>query len=298
MMKPKALTVLTLLLLSTLLLSAGCFEEYKAPAMDMISTVVVVKGSTQYCQQYPEECNPVTPDTTVAITYTVTETPTPSPTPVPTVTVEPTSIYRTIDPFAGGERWQGQWYIWTWPDVSGLQDANRGIVVYGHSYHDTLTQWNDPLGNYVKIIPPTGFRFLAVYAHHEDFGPDDTGLWGYGPSNFKLQFESRLHDEYPNYNKTYRLIELESSHSDYYNIDRLKPYAINRIYKGYGYSKTGGYYAEELWTLRRGQGNSWDGYILYLVPVSITDSDIRIVANFAGKDVNWRFDRNDVIYHI
>ena len=37
------------------------------------------------------------------------------------------------------------------------------------------------------------------------------------------------------------------------------------------------------------QANAWDGYILYEIPVSVNNNDIRIVGNFAGKNVDWIF---------
>ena len=307
----RAIPVVVLLtLLTCTIFSAGCFlDGAKQPVADALGNVVVVKGSAQYCAQFPDECKVnVTANATVGLTPTLSTCSltsntscsseslaplTTEPTPKPTVTVEPTSAYHNVDPFNGGERWQGQWFRWQWLNASGLQTANRGIVVYGHSYHDALTQWNSAWGNYLPILPPAGYRFLAVYVHQEDFGPDDNGIWGYASPYFHLQYNQQLYSNWTGYDKTVRIIELEDSHSDYYNIDRLKPYAINRIYIGKGHESTGGYYYEDLWGLRSGKGNSWDGYILYLVPISITDSDIRIVGNFAGESVNWRFDRAD-----
>ena len=42
-------------------LSAGCIsEETKVQALDAISPVVVLKGSTQYCNAFPDRCGNVT----------------------------------------------------------------------------------------------------------------------------------------------------------------------------------------------------------------------------------------------
>lgn len=296
----------TICLVSTVL-TAGCFEgiipqnvtteDVKTGALNAASGFVVIKGSAQYCVQYPDapDCpKPVTPN--VSVTY-IPEVPTrivPStPTTAPTVTVAATPAFHFVDPTSAGERWVGQWFKWTWLNASGLQDANRGILVYGHSYHNTLTQWNDAWGNYDVITPPDGMRFLAVYVHEEDFGPDDAGLWGYGPQYFYLQYANTLHTNFTGYNKVYRIIDLEQSTPNYYRDSYIGPFAAHRIYMGAQAAKSGGYIIEEYYDLRTGKGNAWDGYILYTVPVTVTDNDIRIVGKFAGKSVNWRFDENN-----
>lgn len=296
----KIVAMVSLVLLLTVF-TAGCFEEYQKPAMDLISPVVILKGSTQYCDAYPEECavtNTTAAPTVSNASYAIVETPSPPPTPRPTVTIEPSVKYSFVDPFAGGERYQGQWYKWTWLNASGLQDANRGIVVYGHSYLAALTQWNDAWGNYQITKAPGGYRFLAVYVHEEDFGPDDTGLWGYQSNYFHLQYAREPHSAFTGYNRVYRILELEDSKKDYYGIDALKPFGSQRIYKGQSSAEFGGYYLEEYWGLRTGKGNSWDGYLLYLIPASITDDDILLVGNFAGKTVFWRFDTDMKIYPV
>jgi len=284
------------IMLSTVLTSGCISDETKKQGLDLIAPVVVLKGSEQYCQQFPEECKAnvsVVANTTPAISntsYVVVETPSSTPTPIPTVTVEPVSTSRFVDPYGPGGRLQGQWFRWTWPNASGYETANRGIVVYGHSYHDSFTQWNDAWGNYQTIVPPPGMRFLAVYVHQEDFGPDDSGLWGYDTGYFNLQYDLSFHKPYDAYDKVFRIIELEDSKSNYYSIERLKPYGVHRMFGGMADSTTGGYHIEEYYSLRTGKGNAWDGYIIYLVPVSATDRDILIVGNFAGRSVHWKFD--------
>jgi len=278
------------ILLSLVLITSGCIDT--KPVLDLVSPVVMLKGSTQYCKEFPIECG-----------INVTAAPTPIPeltqaqaTPIPTITVEPSSKYKYVNPYESGERWIGQWFRWVWLNTSGYQSTSRGIVVYGHNYYNRLTQWNDGLGNYQNLNATKGYRFLAVYVHQEDFGPDDTGMWGYDSSYFKLQYNQKLHPEFIGYNKTLRIVEIEDSVNNYYNIERVLPFGIKRIFAGYRNSELGGYYMETLWSVTPGRGNSWDGYILYEVPISITDDDIRIVGNFAERGVNWRFDTDIKIY--
>jgi hypothetical protein len=300
MKSDKIIVGINILLIVTLLTS-GCIDLPPMPeistktALDFISPVVVLKGSEQYCIQNPADCPNLTANITTNVTVVPTIIP---PTPKPTAIVDPPSKYFYVDPYAGGERFEGQWYLWTWLNASGYQDANRGIVVYGHSYHDKFTQWNDAIGNFRLLVPKSGYRFLAVYVHEEDFGPDDSALWGYDETYFFLQYHGVLHGNFTNYSQNMSITELEYEKWDYYRISTIKPFGINRIYRGFAAAATGGYTLQHSYDLRTGQGNSWDGYILYEVPLSITDNDIRIVGNFAGKGVNWRFDSDIKIYPI
>jgi hypothetical protein len=279
------------LLLTGTIISSGCMGVDTKTVLDFVSPVILLKGSTQYCIQFPDQCEKTeTPVSNVTIVPTIVQTP------VPTFTVEPTIKYRYVNPYETGERWQGQWFRWVWLNTSGTQSTSRGIVIYGHNYYKTLTQWNDAKGNYQTINASKGNRFLAVYVHQEDFGPDDTGMWGYDSHYFNLQYSQQLHPEFVAYNKTLRIIEIEDSINNYYNIERVLPFGIKRIFAGYRNSDLGGYYIETLWAVTPGKGNAWDGYILYEVPIWVTDDDIRIVGNFANRPVNWRFDSDIKIY--
>lgn len=286
-----------ILLIGILLLGGALLTGYitTTQVMDTIAPVFVVKDSPQYCRQNPDLC----PKEVIPQSYAIVETPPPTPTPIPTVTVIPTIEQTYVDPFKGGERWEGMWYKWTWPNASGLQTANRGVVVYGHSYLDGFTQWNDAWGNYQTTVAPPGQRFLAVYIHEEDFGPDNNGLWGYGAKYFYLQEGMNLKSNWTGYNRAYRIIELESDRSDYYDIDRPSIFGAHRVYSGTEAARiNGGYFVEDWYSLWSGKGNSWDGYILYLVDASTTDNDILITANLAGKEVYWRFGAKNSQSHI
>lgn len=289
------------ILLVLTMLTSGCVDLPPMPeistktALDLISPVVVLKGSDQYCTQFPKECANQTTNITANITIVPTTT---RPTPKPTAIVEPDSKYFYVDPYSAGERFEGQWFLWTWLNVSGYKAANRGIVVYGHSYHNRFTQWNGATGNFQLLVPQKGYRFLAVYIHEEDFGPDDSAHWGYDETYFFLQYNGTLHGNFTGYSQNLSITELEYEKWDYYRISTIKPFGIYRVYRGFSAAATGGYVVRYNYELRTGQGNSWDGYILYEVPVSITDNDIYIVGNFAGKGINWRFDSGIKIYPI
>lgn len=282
--------ILAIVVLFTLV--SGCVDtdSAKTAALDAISPVVVLKGSTQYEKMYPEKAANDTPIPTATV---IVEESTVIPTAKPTVTVLPTRSVYNVNPYSGGERWEGQWYRWDWLNVSGLQDAKRGIVVYNHIYMDSFTYWDDAWGNYYKVYPQNGYRFLAVFVHEEDFSEDNSGWWGYTNSSFSLQYDYKLHKQYTGFNFVYRIKELEETYGDYYNKEWIHPFGLERVFGGLADAKTGGYHLEPKYSLWSGACNSWDGYLLYEIPKSATDSDIRIVGNFASKNVNWRFDADD-----
>jgi hypothetical protein len=282
-----------LIILLALTLTSGCVntERAKVAALDAISPFVVLKGSAQYEKMFPANTSNVTVGnvsvfsnvSTVIIKETATVTPE-----LP-VTVLPTSDANYVDPYAEGTRQEYQWFRWHWDNVSGLQQADRGIVVYNHYWLNSFTYWDDAWGNYYKQYPDPGMRFVAVFVHQEDFNEDNSGLWGYQNHSFYIQYNNELHSSYPNFNQVYRIAELEEKYGNYYSSDFIHPYGTVRVYGGTRDASTGGYHLEFLDSLWSGPSNSWDGYLIFEVPVDMTDSDIRIVGNFAGKNVNWIF---------
>ena len=180
------------LILFVIVLTAGCVdtEGAKVAALDAISPVVVLKGSAQYEKMFPANTSNVTVGnasvfsnvSTVIIEETATVTPE-----LP-VTVLPTKDANYVDPYAEGTRQEYQWFRWHWDNVSGLQQADRGIVIYNHYWLNSFTYWDDAWGNYYKQYPDPGMRFVAVFVHQEDFNEDNSGLWGYQNESFKVQY--------------------------------------------------------------------------------------------------------------
>lgn len=283
-----------IIIIALVVLGAGYATGYitNQDLSNAASNVVLIKGSAQYCQQYPEDvatCGEKQVSTVEIIT------PEPTPTPKPTVTVQALKPGEYVDPFAPGQRWERQWFRWTALNVSGLQKIDRGIVIYNHQYLNSFTVWDYTWGNYYQINPDPGMRFLAVFVHQEEFSPDNSGWYGYQNESFRIQYNGDVHNTYSKYDYRYPIRELETVHGDYYGIDFAKPYGMQRVYIGRGYASTGGYRNEYLYSLWYGKGNAWDGYLLYQVPVSITDNDFFIVGNFGGKGVYWRFDNENAL---
>lgn len=329
----KYLSLLVIILLGGMIFASGCLSEPDDYMLrEIIKPVIIFKNTEQWCESDLETCGNRTvyyeiigkvppenrpewnnsfidgilgkaqemPEPTVepAVnqSYVVIETlpPTTIATPNPTPTIQPTLIGGFVDPYAGGDRWEGQWFRWSKANVSGLQSLDRGVVVYGHYWLDGFTYWDDAWGNYFSNKAPGGYRYLAVLVHQEEFDEDNSGLWGYGNSSFWLQYNQQLHQPYYGHNYVYAIRELETIHANYYADSFIKPYGIERQYVGLNARETGGYTTYDKYSLWYGPGNAWDGYILYLVPAYLGDYDIRIVGNFAGTPVNWRFDSGDV----
>ena len=72
--------------------------------------------------------------------------PTPIPTPPPRLLPKalPTLPQITVDPYIHGERWEGQWFKWLRPDVSGTSDLHAGIIIYDHAWLDSCLLYTSP----------------------------------------------------------------------------------------------------------------------------------------------------------
>ena len=153
---------------------------------------------------------------------TLVEIPIPPPTPTPRQTPEalPTLPQITVDPYIHGERWQGQWFKWLRPDVSGKSDLHAGIIVYDHAWLDSYTWYNIPMGQYYKEFPTEGNRYFAVWINQEAFGTDahnNTGFFPFYEDSFRLQVKDQLIEVDTIHNPTCRILEFDNKH-DYYNV--------------------------------------------------------------------------------
>jgi hypothetical protein len=219
----------------------------------------------------------------------VTPTPTPTPTPRQTPVALPTIKQQPVDPFIHGERWEGQWFKWSRPNVSGYKDMNAGIIVYQHAWLDNYTWFNNAMGQYYKQEPVKGNRYFVVWVHEESFGPDDPGFWPFFEDSFRLQIKDILIEHDTTHNPTCRILELDRKY-DYYNTITAPPFGYYIKKTGFNQS-TGGYAAQQIGEIRVGQGNSADGYILFEVPKGTMTEDVILLGNFARfGSAYWRFD--------
>lgn len=288
-----------ILLVGILILSiffSGCLginsvDDVKTAALDAISPVVVLNGSTQYAKMIAEKNSPAPLPTTIVPTFI----PTPA-TPLPT----PTIAARTVNPSAQGERWEKQWYrtiIQKQPNPLFNSTATKpldfGIVVYDHKFMNSYTWWSDSDGQYYKEVPMPGYKFLFVWVHEEVFGDSKmniASMEGFNTDSFIVQYQQTLFRNDTTYNPVNRVLEFDTK-PDYYRISRTSAFGYTRIYLGYKGNGYGGWIAEQNVDLYTGQGNSWDGYMIYQVPASATDHDTLVVGNFGGYgNAYWRFD--------
>lgn len=286
------LVMLAFILVSTIF--SGCLginsvDDAKKTVLDAVSPVVVLKGSTQY-EKLMAEKNPPT----------ILSTPSPVPTthtPVPT----PTIAARTVNPYSPGERWEKQWYRHVAQhtpnplfNATYTKPLDFGIVIYDHKFVNSYTWWSDKDGQYYKEMPTPGYKFLFVWVHEEVFGDPKMNvatMEGFNTDSFIAQYKQSLYYNDTNYNPVNCVLEFDTK-PDYYRISRTSAFGYTRIYTGYkpgsGY---GGWIAEQNVDLYTGQGNAWDGYIVYQVPAVATDHDTLLVGNFgAYGNAYWRFD--------
>jgi hypothetical protein len=295
------LIILTMIALMLALVAfSGCLginstDDAKKAALDAISPVVVMKGSTQY-EKIMAEQNPPAPIPTTLIPIATT-----IPTPIPA----PTIAAHTVDPYSQGERWEKQWF-----KNRGMRQTNPlfnesirkpldfGIVVYDHKFVNGYTWWSDIDGQYYKMFPKPGYKFLFVWVHEEVFGDSKTNIVlmpGFSAKSFVAQYKQALYYNDTSYDPVNTILEFDAK-PDYYKISRTSALGYIRIYIGFKKGERGGWIAENQEDLYTGQGNAWDGYIVYQVPASATDHDTLVVGNFGGYgNAYWRFDIYDSI---
>ena len=225
---------------------------------------------------------------------TLVEIPIPPPTPTPRqlpVSI-PTVPQITVDPYIHGERYEGQWFKWLRPDVSGNSDLHAGIIVYDHAWLDSYTWYNIPMGQYYKEFPTEGNRYFAVWIAQEAFGTDahnNTGFYPFYENAFRLQVKDQIIEVDTIHNPTCRILEFDNK-DDYYNVITAPPlgYYIKKI----GYSpETGGYVALRIGEIYIGQSNSESGYLLFEVPKDTQPEDVMLLGNFQRfGTAYWRFE--------
>ena len=225
-----------------------------------------------------------------------TPTPTPKPTPVPTVSSIPTLAPHYVDPFAPGERWEGQSYQWRRLDVQGIngegiKDLWVSVITYRHKFLDRYSWFNNADGNYYSQEPSAGNRYLAVWVHEEMMGENssyDPSMWIFDERSFRLQVGGKAYSADETHNPVNHILEFDQYH-DYYDTVIAGPFSWNVRYTGQS-PATGGYDATRQGWLRWGPGNAADGYILFEVPKETYEKDVILLGAFSTfGNAYWRF---------
>lgn len=259
----------------------------------LFTIMIIMMVATTGCVTYAKNTGAAilaTPTPTPSLPPT--PTPTPTPTPKQTPVSLPTIVQKPVDPYLHGERYEGQWFKWFRPDVSGLKDLDAGVIAYHHAWLDNYTWYNPSLGNYQKQEPTKGNRYFVVWVHEELFGTNSTndpGMFPFYEDAFRLQVKGQLIEADTVHNPVCRILELDHKY-DLYNTITAPPFGY--FIKKIGWNpETGGYAALRVGEIRMGKGNSVDGYILFEVPKNTMPEDVMLLGNFARfGSAHWRFE--------
>jgi len=184
-------------------------------------------------------------------------------------------------------RYLGESYKIERLNVSGYKDLNLDISVYNFKF---LRQYQESAEEdwgtfkWWTHKAPAGQKFLFVFIRVEMEGTDqhnDPRIWGFESSHFAAQIQNQFApvdwtrspcvaikemQDVPTFNK-------ESRVSDY---GKLR---VNSLKNGAE--------CQDLGWLRMGQSNQWDGFIIYVVPESVTEKDIIIPGSFDHLGEAW-----------
>lgn len=161
-------------------------------------------------------------------------------------------------------------------------DMNGEATVYRYWLNDTY-HWRNPMDNkdYVQA-PPTGYRYLIIFVNIVNRG--DTRLWPpssgaihlwYAGNEYHLDPDHYLPGTSGNGDDTPIAIQEIQYLQQLYSMDRVSDY---------GYS-----HGQKLGAVYPGESNALDGYLIYVVPKSLTPDQAYVQVAFTGKDTGvWK----------
>jgi hypothetical protein len=176
-------------------------------------------------------------------------------------------------------------------NVSGEKDLSLDISVYKFKflrlYHESAA---DSWGTfkYWTNIAPAGQKFLFAFIRVEMEGTDkskDPRIWGFEASHFAAQIGNQFAPFDSSRSPCVPIREMQ----DVFNFndnERVNDYGkLNTVAS---LSRAGsGTQCQDLGWLRMGQSNEWDGYLIWIVPESVTEKDIQIVGDFDHFGSAW-----------
>jgi len=159
--------------------------------------------------------------------------------------------------------------------------ASEGTV-YRYWINDTYHWHNDLDNRYYPEKPPSGYKYLFVFVHMTNTG--DTRVW-YPPSRtIAVHYDGSTYTP----DTTHFLPDKADDEND-------KPIEIREIQffqklNGDEYVEDFGYsHGTTSFFLYPGESNSLDGYIIYIVPASLTPEKTYVVIPFNGQDTGvWK----------
>jgi hypothetical protein len=222
--------------------------------------------------------------------------PTAEPTPIPTVNLTPhVNVSRLVvyeeglDEYmfrTNGKR-MGDWFKYQRENVEGLKDIDMWATVYASRFLDKYEYWSIDWGRYFTQLPSDGMKYLVIQARIKlvgDTQEKDPRMWGPGQDHFKVQTNETGNNTYTidtNHVFGMRIRELEEV-NDMTDTDKIFDYGYYRFYDRSGIAQVG-----ELGYIRMGEGNAWDGYLLFEVPKDTRMKDVKVLERIDGIGNVW-----------
>ena len=164
----------------------------------------------------------------------------------------------------------------------GTGDVASEATVYRYWLNDTYQWHNDMDNKYYTQSPPNGDRYFFVFISIVDRGntrvwppsADAIHLW-YAGNEYALDPDHFLPDTVNNPNvKPLEIGEIQYDHQLY----------STELVSDYGYS-----HGEKLGFVYPGESNALDGYLIYVVPASLTPDQAYVQITFNGNDTGvWK----------
>jgi len=223
-----------------------------------------------------------------------TPVPTPVQTPMPTQNVTKVNVTMVtyeegLDEYmfrTNGKR-MGDWFIYKRENVEGLKDIDMRATVYASRFLDKYEYWSVSWGRYFIQLPSDGMKYLVVQARIKLLGDTqekDPRMWGPGQDHFVVQTTQDGNNTYTvdtNHLIGARIKELEYV-NDMTDTVKIFDYGYTRFY-----DRDGAETASELGYIRMGEGNAWDGYLLFEVPNNTRMKDIKVLESIDGIGSVW-----------
>jgi len=232
----------------------------------------------------PSEAPPVT-ETSSSVAPTpaeIAETTIPI-TPVTTPSVSPEEYLRST----------GGYYMNEWYNLSRVsKDEKTAIQVYitpyRYQFRDSYRYWDTVAAKYLPVDPPDDSRFLFVFVNvwMDDSAGNVYPIDGFDYTCFTLQDNGKLLQGSVDLHQIYEF----QTYSNLFKSGYVVPFG----YQWESNSITLKRQLKPLSRLEPGKGNSWDGFILYVVPKDTKPGDLKVVGNFEGLgSAYWIFQGGD-----
>lgn len=224
-----------------------------------------------------------------------TPVPTLVPTPMPTVNITNISPVVMVTYVEGQDEYMfrtngkrmGDWFEYKRENVEGLKDIHMRATVYASRFLDKYDYWSVSWGKYFIQLPSEGMKYLVVQARIElvgDTQEKDPRMWGPGQDHFKVQTNEIWNNTYTvdtEHVAGIRIKELEDV-NDMTDTVKIFDYGYYRYVSWKGEESVA-----ELGYIRMGEGNAWDGFLLFQVPKDTRMKDIKVLETIDGIGSVW-----------